>query len=141
MRRSLVSLLFLAVTASACGGDSGTGPKATLPGSYNMTTVNTNPVPVIVYQDATYKLELVSGTFVVADNGTYTESVVIRETDSTGPLVTPIACPGTYTRSGNTLSLTEPESDNCGGTYTGTWDGKSTVTVDYGGGLLVAYKR
>lgn len=141
MRRSLSALLLVAaVSLAGCGGDGGTGPTASLPGTYTLSTVNASALPLVVYQDADYKLEIVGGSFVIAGNGTYTETVRARETDSSGAVETPIACPGTYTRSGNTLTLTEPETDACGGTYSGTWDGHDALSVDYGG-VVAVYKR
>jgi hypothetical protein len=140
MRRSFGSLVLVLAALTACGGDSGSGPKESLPGIYALSTVDSRAVPAVLYQDTEYKLELLSGSLVFGAAGTFTESVRIRETDATGVLETPISCNGTYVQSGNALTLTEPETIDCGGTYSATWDGRNTVTVDYVG-VVAVYKR
>jgi hypothetical protein len=139
MRRLIPTLLFLAAAITACGGDS-TGPNGSLPGTYNLQTVDTRPVPVVLFEDADYKLEITSGSFAITSGSSFTESLIIKETDSSGSLSTPVTCTGTYTRSGNTLVLTEPETDDCGGTYDAAWNGGNQLTVDYGG-LVAVYRR
>ena len=140
MRRFFCLLTVLAV--AACGGDS-TGPKGSLPGSYNLVTVAGQKVPLVVFQDASGKLELLSGSFVIDGTNTFTETVILKATDAAGTVIAPaepIACPGTYTRSGNTLTLIETQSDSCGGNWTATWDGRNSVSVDYDGAVAI-YKR
>jgi hypothetical protein len=139
MRRffSLLTVLALA----ACGGDS-TGPKGTLAGSYSLVTIAGQNLP-LVYQDASGKLELLSGSFVIDGTNTFTETIVLRLSDASGNVIspaTPVACSGTYTRSGNSLTLIETETDECGGTWTGTWDGRNSVSVNYDGAIAV-YRR
>lgn len=134
--------LFLSVLGlAACGGDS-TGPRGSLAGSYNLVTIAGQNLP-LVFQDATGKLELLSGSFVIDGTNTFTETIVLRVSDASGTVIlpaAPVACSGTYTRSGNTLTLLETETDQCGGTWTGTWDGRNSVSVDYDGAIAV-YKR
>lgn len=139
MRRFLCLLAVLAT--AACGGDS-TGPKGSLAGSYNLQTVAGQKLPLVI-QDATGKLELLSGSFVIDGTNTFTETVVVRLSDASGTVIspaTPVACAGTYTRSGNNLTLLETETEECGGTWTGTWDGRNSVTVNYAGAIAI-YKR
>jgi hypothetical protein len=142
MRRSFCSLMLAIAALTACGGDGGSDPKVSLPGSYALSTVDSRAVPLVVIQDPDYKLEILSGSLVVGGNGTFTESLRIRETDANGTLETLIPCNGTYTQSGNTLVLTESESgtEDCGGNFSATWDGRNTVSVDYFGTVAV-YKR
>jgi hypothetical protein len=128
-------LAFAALTA--CGGDGGNDPKVTLAGSYTLSTVDSRAVPLVIIDDADYKLELLSGSLVLGGSGTFTESLRIKETDINGTLETLVPCNGTYTQSGNTLVLTEPETDDCGGNFSATWDGRNTVTVDYFGTMAV----
>lgn len=139
-RRFLASLAFLIATLTGCGGDGGTGPNASLPGTYTLSTIAALPLPFLVYEEQGYKVELIGGSFVVGGSGTFTETLIARETDSRGTLVTPVQCPGTYTRSGNTLSLIEPETDECGGSFTATWNGRNQLDVDYFG-VVAVYKR
>ena len=142
MRRSFCTLLLALAALTACGGDSGNDPKASLPGSYALSTIDSRTVPLVIFQDAEYKLELLSGSLVLGGNGTFTESVRLRETDANGTQEPVIPCNGTYTQSGNTLVLTETDTgtEDCGGNFSATWDGRNTVTVDYYGTIAV-YKR
>ena len=139
MRRLFCSLILLVAAGTACG-DGGTGPKGSLTGTYALSTVDSRSLPIVFYEDADYKVEILSGSFAVTGASTFTETIAVRETDSTGPLVTTAVCAGTYTRSGNSLTLTEPETNECGGTYSAAWNGSNTLSVDYGG-VVAVYKR
>jgi hypothetical protein len=139
MRRSLCSLALALAALTACGGDGGTDPKVSLAGAYNLSTVDGHIVPYILYEDTDVKVEAVRGTFTIG-SGTYTENVTIRFTDSSGPEEVPAICSGTYTNTGNSLTLTETPSDDCsGGNWGATWDGRNKITVNYG--LQVVYTR
>jgi hypothetical protein len=140
MRRSFCSFVLVLAALTACGGDGGSDPKVSLPGTYNLSTVDGHIVPYILFEDATLKVEAVRGTFTITGSGTYTENVTIRFTDSTGPEEVPAICSGTYTQTGNSLTLTETQSDDCsGGNWGATWDGRNKITVNYG--LQVVYTR
>jgi hypothetical protein len=139
MRRSLCSLVLALAALTACGGDSGSNPKVSLAGAYSLSTVDGNVLPYILYQDETLKAEVLRGTFTITGSGTYTENVTIRFTDSGGVEEAPAICSGTYTQTGNSLTLTETETADCGGSWGATWDGRNTITVNYG--LQVVYKR
>jgi hypothetical protein len=139
MRRLLCSLVLAAAAVTACGGDGSNDPKASLAGVYNLSTVDGHGLPYILYDDGTLKAEALRGTFTITGNGTYTENIALRLTDSGVAQEVPAVCSGTYTKSGNNLALTETETDDCGGSWTAVWDGRNTITVDYG--RPVVYKR
>lgn len=139
MRRSLGSLVLALAALTACGGDGGTDPKVSLAGAYGLSTVDGHTVPYTLFEDTQLKVEVLRGTFTITDNGTYTENVTLRFTDPTGVEEAPAVCSGTYTKSGNSLTLTETETADCGGSWGATWDGRNTITVNYG--LQVVYKR
>ena len=139
MRRSLCSLALALAALTACGGDGGSDPKVSLAGTYNLSTVDGQTLPYLLGQDATLKVEAVRGTFTIG-SGTNTENVTIRFTDASGTEDVAAICAGTYTNTGNALTLTETASDDCsGGNWGATWDGRNTITVNYG--LQVVYKR
>ena len=140
MRRSFCSLMLAFAAVTACGGgDGGNDPKVSLPGTYNLSTVDGQGLPYILFQDATLKVEAKNGTFTITGSGTYTENVTLRFTDANGVDEVPSICSGTYTTSGNNLTITETETDLCGGSWTATWDGRNTISIDYG--VTVVYKR
>lgn len=141
MRRSFCTLVFALAALTACGGgDGGSSPTVPLAGVYNLSTVDGHTVPYILFEDATLKVEAMRGTFTITGSGTYTENVTIRFTDSAGTEEVPAICSGTYSRTGNSLTLTETQSSDCsGGNWGATWDGRNTITVNYG--LQVVYKR
>lgn len=126
----------------ACGSDSGTTSPppvtATPAGSYVITTVNAKPVPVALFDTASYKYEVVSGSLSITSDGKYSSVMVTRQTvgadiemfsDSTG---------GTWVQSGTSVTLTDGQD---GTIVTGAWanaqitftevDGATTTTVVY----------
>jgi len=141
MRRSFCSLLLALAALTACGGgDGGNDPQVSLPGTYSLSTIDGQGVPYLLYQDTEVKVEAKNGTFTITGSGTYTENVTLKFTDANGVEEIPAICSGTYTRSGNNLTITENETDECvGGDWTATWDGRNTITIDYG--VLFVYKR
>lgn len=134
MKRSILTaaaVTLLAVGTSACGGDKATGPGGSIAGTYNLQTVNGAAPPVILLQIGAYKLEVTAANLVVNSNNTFSSSSTYRETDAGTTTTSTSVCAGTYTRNGNSLTFTEPETSNedCGGTYTGTWSNGNTLTV------------
>ena len=128
-------LAALALALAACGGsDKSTGPGGTLEGTYALKTINGRALPAVVFQIPDDKVEITSGSVTMNANNSFSETVTLRETITGSPVEeTPITCPGTYTRSGSAITFSEPETEDCGGTYTGTWSSGNTLTVNFGG--------
>jgi hypothetical protein len=129
MRKSLLAALVLALVA--CGGDKATGPNS-FTGTYTLRTVNGANPPQVVYEDDAQRIEVIDGTVVLGANNKWTGTLGARVTDLAHGLP-PQSLPGlelgggTYTLSGNTLTLDDPDDDL---TFTGTVAaGTMTVSV------------
>ena len=79
-----ISLLGIAFTLAACGHD-GVGPSptpSTIPGTYNLTTVDGQVLPFTALDLGAYQAKLVSGTLSLRADGTYSFQFGIRIEDS-----------------------------------------------------------
>ena len=122
--RRLVSGLFL--FAVACSG-SATSPK-TLPGTYRLTAFNGGPLPGVIVEDYSGKLEVLSGSITIGADSTFSDTYTTRSTGTYTGVATG-GCAGHWTTSADTILLWEPSVGSCGETGRATWDGKNTLTV------------
>ena len=79
-----IPLLGIALTLVACGHDS-VGPSptpSTIPGTYNLTTVDGQVLPFTALDLGAYQAKLVSGTLTLRSDGTYALQFGIRIEDS-----------------------------------------------------------
>jgi hypothetical protein len=142
---SAIKTLFavLPVLAFAACSDS-TGVNGDVTGSYTLSAVNGSQVPMTAFQDATYTLRINSGNINLNSDGTFTETISYTETFSgtTNPQTTS-TCLGTYTRSGSSIFFDEPTSSNpdCGGTYSGNWNGSNQLAVNFNAGITAVFTR
>lgn len=104
MRRMLVTICTLAIAAlSGCGSDSATAPTTVSAiGTWNLTTINGAPLP-FTFQAANPKLEILSDQYILAADGTFTESFQLRATDGTGISTQAFSDRGTYSVNGTAL--------------------------------------
>lgn len=82
MRRILS--VAIAFTLAACGHDT-TGPSPTpsrIPGTYDLTMVDGQPVPLTVFEVGAYRATLVSGTLTLHADGLYSLDLDTRIDDS-----------------------------------------------------------
>lgn len=138
MRKIFTSLLAAAVAVTAaCGGDSSTGPAANVAGTYLLQTVNSNALPITVYQDSTQKIEVLSDKYTLATAGTYTNQTVVRTTQGGTASSDTLSYDGTYKQSGNSVTLTDSAdpTDQVTGIVSGS---TFTVTVQ---GVVLVYTR
>ena len=116
--------------ASACGGDSPTGPKDS-PGTYRLRTIDESPLPFAVPEGREHVIVVNSVTATLNANNTY---AVAGTGTEDGNASTVINDAGTYTQSGSTLHFT---STTLGGaTYTASAKTDSIFTVTLPGGFL-----
>jgi hypothetical protein len=132
MRRLLA--LALLIASASCSSDSSTNPTAaSLPGTWNLSTVNGNPLPFIL-QTQNPKIEILNDQFIVADGGTFTETWNARFTDASGVVSSaPFSDSGTWTLNGATVTF-HFTSDGASGT--GTLNGSSLTVGDVGFSLV-----
>jgi hypothetical protein len=126
-----------AVLTTACGGDSSTGPGASVVGTYSLQTVNSKALPYVAYDDGTEKIEVLSDSYTLTATGTYTNETVVRTTIGGTPTTDTYSYDGTYTQSGNTVTLTDSQdpTDVVSATVSG-----STFTISVQG-LVLVYTR
>ena len=139
MRTIHISILAAAVVAAAaCGGDSGTGPAPSINGTYALKTVNSSPLPYALPDDGTGKVEIVADSYSLAADGKYTSVTQIRVTPTGGATTDlTVDSKGTFTRSGNSVTLTD--ADDPTNVITATVDGTNlTISVD---GFVLVYQR
>jgi hypothetical protein len=110
-RRMLVGLMALAtLSALACGGDGGTEPAdnyARAAGSYSLVSLNGQPLPALLFQEGSTRVDLLSATLVLRADRSFTESLTGRVTIGSGqPQPDVQVHNGTYVLSGATSSLT-----------------------------------
>ena len=137
MRPSRVLVAFAAIFALAGCSDSN-APDTSHIGLYQMVSVDGDPLPATVFDARNNMLQVTEGSLALEANNSFVESVALVQTIDgvVGPGES-LSCAGHYTRRGNTVTMTSPETDSCaGGSVTGTLSG-STVTVDYDGTTVV----
>lgn len=138
--RFLLSVLPLVLFAAGCGGDSSTSPSANVSGTYSLKSVNGTAVPTtIVDQGITTKIN--SGTLTVNSGGTYSNTINFTQTVSGQQTTTNLTCNGSYTQNGNSLSFTESNTADCGGTYNGSFANGNTLTLAYDATTQAVYQK
>ena len=140
--RRLLSILATAALAACGGGDDSSAPRQ-LPGTYPLVSANGRALPAVLYEEPGYKLEVTAGTITLAASGSFSDSYTIRETiDGVVQPLDEIPCYGSWTRSGNTVTLSEIVTNECGDDATATWDGNNTLTVTWDGvGVPIVHRR
>lgn len=141
MRRLVIPVLL--ATLVACGGDSTTGPNASVQGNYTLQSVNGTNVPTVVYQDTEEKDELTGGNINLNSDGTWSGSLSLRATSLTTNAVATVSLPasGTYTASNGSITLTDAtDGSQLVGTVT---NGILTLGSDIGTGevLTLTFRR
>jgi hypothetical protein len=135
MRRLVLALS--AVSILACGDSSGPEFSSAV-GTWNLVTVNGSALPFTLDFSQAYRLELLSDVFVASEDGTWTETTTLRETDNGTATTTTEQGNGTWTQTGNTVTVTE----SGGGTETNTATiSGNTITLTQGQGFVAVYHR
>jgi hypothetical protein len=136
-----ILLIAAATAAIACSGDSATGPSATVSGTYSLSTVNGKALPFVVTDtvDGQVFTSTVLAPFTLALNsdksmrmiGTF-RVVIAGQTQTFTDTAT-----GTYTVSGNAVTLNSSEGD----VLSGTWNGSDMLTISDPPDVLVFRKQ
>jgi hypothetical protein len=110
---------------------------------YSLRTVNGSTLPVTVFQSGTYSLRITAGSITINSGTTFSSSVSYTETEAGQTSNTTSVCTGTYTVNGNSVFFSEAFSNNddCGGDYTGSWNGSNDLTVAFDASLQAVFRR
>ena len=140
-RLALYALGALVLVTAACGDDDDPSAPTNVAGTYTLTTVNGHALPTTVYEGDDpgfqYKFEVLAGELQLDADGTFQDFTEIRETIDNGtPETSDQILTGTWTRTGNTLTLTDEDDDSY--TLTVQNDGSLVQTDDLGGVQLTA---
>jgi hypothetical protein len=134
LRRSLLSVL-ISLAVLSCG-DSTTDPTNKLVGTWRLQTVSGQPIPYVLEQDATRKVELTGETVTLLASGRQTMVTSFRVTDRGIVSTESVPAPGSYTVNGSTLTLSFDADEDI---YTAIVNG-DTMTID-DIGLTFVYRR
>ena len=134
-----IPLLGIVFTLAACGHDSvGPSPSpSTLPGTYNLTTVDGAVLPLTVLDLGAYQAKLVSGTLRLSSDGTYSLQFSLRIEDSGNVRTTADSDGGLWNVNGNAITLASTQRDI---SRTGTVSGNS-MTLQSSSRVLVLTKN
>ena len=139
---------FLAVLGvlllSACGGSDATGVNGDASGTYTLRTFGGQALPyTLAGQDPADFFTINGGGITINTNATFSETYMYSETTPGQTINTTSTCLGTYSRAGSTISFSEPNAANpdCGGTFTGTWNGGNTLTLSIGVGVDAVFTK
>ena len=126
-------------TLAATGCSDSNAPDNSHVGSYALVSVNGAPLPLTVIDQPSLKISVQDGALALAANKSYTQTLsVLIVTDGVAAPVEHLSCTGSYTKSGNTFTLTSVESADCSGvTATGTLSGNTLTVTDDSGETLV----
>jgi len=146
MRRNISRLLFiLAAVAIIPACSDSTSPDRAVAGNYTLISVNGVLLPVVFSVEQLFTLRITAGTLTLNSTNTFTATVTYEQTLAIGGVKTTDTqtCTGTYAVSANTITFTEANSNNanCGGVYTGTWDGKDSLTVDFDAEVQALFEK
>lgn len=138
--RGYLGLLLIAVfTVAGCSDDDAAGPSASIEGTYTLRTINGSPLPFVLEEEAGLKAEVLSSTLTLQPSGTFTQLARVRVTFGGSATTEEQASTGTYTQSGNNITLTETFEGEVS-TFAGVWNGSNQLTFTDDGFILVYQK-
>jgi hypothetical protein len=107
LMRSIIkaTLLLSILLVGACSDSSGPGGESSITGTYILKTVNGSPLPFVLIQVGSDKLEIVSARLTLNSDMTFGDRSTIRLTEAGQVTTEEDMSVGTYTRTGNTVVL------------------------------------
>ena len=141
--RFMTTVLALAATALlAAGCSDSNAPDTSHVGRYRLESLDGQPLPLTLLDDASLTLTLTEGALTLNANSTFTQDVTIDVVANGFPSAPErLSCSGTYRRSGNSFTMTGRETEECSGmTATGVLDG-DTFTVSDDQGETLVFRR
>jgi hypothetical protein len=122
---------------AGCGGDSSTNPTAGIAGSYSLISVDGTPLPFLIVDQGTFRVEILDEKLVVTSDAKYATLAHLRITENGQETTITEQDAGTYTVSGSTVTFVSADPQI--GTNVATIDG-GTLTVK-GGMFVLVYQR
>lgn len=101
MRKLIIG--FALLSAAACGSTS--PADINVVGTYKLKTINGAPVPFVVVNNATAKLEFLDDQIILTQSGKYQQIGHSRTTEGGQVTTATITASGTYTRTANEIVL------------------------------------
>lgn len=138
LRRTLLSALLMVAslfTLGACGDSTGPG-GGSITGTYKLQTVNGNPLPYVIVQVGSDKVEVSEGSLTLNADNTYSSRFTFRTTEGGQVTTETDTSVGTYTRNNNAITFTD-SSD--GETITGSVSGNTITFTEEG--LVLVFKK
>lgn len=129
------AMALLALTAACSGSDDGVNEPVSIAGTYVLETIDGQGLPVVIAEDAEFKIEITSGRVVLAAGGSFTLSATLRETTGAEVFTETVEFDGTYSVSGSTVTLLYSDGDVETATISG-----NTLTFSGGGSTSVFRK-
>jgi hypothetical protein len=135
MRKTLLSIASVALVASAAAcSDLATGlGYNNITGSYNLETFNGSLLPAFFDQTSFQQRDIVSETFTIYSDGTYTDDYTLRVSSSNGQSNQSFRDVGTYQQNNTALSFRDSST---GDVFTGSVT-SNTLTITQLGDIYV----
>lgn len=137
MRRIVV--LFALAGVAACAGDTSTAPSVPrgVEGTYRLTTVNGQEIPLLLAQNDTATIELIDGSVALHTDGTFLDIIHVRRTIPSGPVIEGDTIRGTFLRL-QAQVMFQPDDGN--GNYFMTVTDEQTLTESTPA-VIIVYRR
>jgi Lipocalin-like domain len=131
MRRvAFVLAMVLPLTLGGCGDSTGPGGVA---GTYSLRSINGDPLPAVIAEGTGFREEATAGFIRLNSGGTFTASNTSRITIGGSTNEVTLNISGTYTRSGDEITLTFDNPDGPGmSEVIVEWDGDRLTLFDFG---------
>jgi hypothetical protein len=128
MRKTLLAIASVALVlgAAACSDITGTG---NITGSYQLETLNGSSLPAISYQDNFEQDQMLSDTFTIYSDGTYTDDYTLRVSTQNGTSDQTFRDVGTYQRNNSALQFRDSATGNI---FTGSITSNTLTITQFG---------
>jgi hypothetical protein len=138
MRKKLVAIALAAMATSgvACTDLTTALGSYNITGSYQLRTFNGSFLPTVSYQDNFQQHQLLSETFTIYSDGTYTDDYTVRIFTSSGSSTQDYRDTGTYQQNNTAIQFRD---NSTGDVFSGSLNG-NTLTITQLGDVYV-YQR
>ncbi len=139
-RHAMVGVLALAAVLGACASDSVTSPTtpASMPGTWNLVSIDGAALPVIIAQVGSDNFQIVDDVITADSTGHFTELTTVQSLMNGQMATDTIADSGSWSVSGTSVALVF-SSD--GSTAIGTIAGSTLALSDPSGGAMIYSKQ